>query len=61
MATTTAAFDAGPKPNHITKIGAVPTIGSAARKLPTGKSPACKNPDRSMARATKTAAPQPMA
>ena len=39
MTTTTAAFDCQSKPNHITRIGAMPTIGRAATKLPTGSSP----------------------
>ena len=39
MTTTTAALHCQSKPNHITRIGAVPTIGSAAMKLPTGSSP----------------------
>ena len=30
MVKTTAAFDCQPKPYHITNIGAVPTMGSAA-------------------------------
>ena len=36
---TTAAFDGQSKPNHITMIGAMPTIGSAETKLPSGSSP----------------------
>ncbi len=40
MTTTTAAFDGQSKPNHITMIGAMPTIGSAETKLPSGKQPA---------------------
>ena len=36
---TTAAFDGQSKPNHITMIGATPTIGSAETKLPSGSSP----------------------
>ena len=39
ITTTTAAFDCQSKPNHITIIGAMPTIGSAEMKLPTGSSP----------------------
>jgi hypothetical protein len=50
ITTTTAAFDCQSNPNHITKIGAMPTIGSAAMKLPTGSSPRCKNGDRSTAK-----------
>ena len=40
ITTTTAAFDCQSKPNHITRIGARPTIGSAATKLPIGSKPA---------------------
>ena len=36
MITTTAAFDGQSKPNHITMMGAMPTIGSALTRLPTG-------------------------
>ena len=39
MTTTTAAFDGQSKPNHITMIGAMPTIGRAETKLPIGSSP----------------------
>jgi len=61
IATTTAAFDCQSKPNHMTRIGAVPTIGRAAMKLPTGNSPRFRNPDRSMAMAVRIAAEQPIA
>jgi hypothetical protein len=60
IATTTAAFDCQPKPNHITRIGAVPTMGRAAMKLPTGSRPLCRKGERSMAMAVRNAAPQPM-
>ena len=39
MTTTTAAFDGQSNPNHITMIGATPTIGNAETKLPIGNSP----------------------
>ena len=39
ITTTTAAFDGQSKPNHITMIGAMPTIGSAETKLPSGSRP----------------------
>ena len=39
MTTTTAALDGQSKPNHITMIGAMPTIGSAETRLPTGRRP----------------------
>ena len=61
MATTTAAFDCQPNPNHITKIGAVPTMGNAARKLPTGSRPRVRNRERSASMATRIADPQPIA
>ena len=60
MITTTAALECQSNPNHITMIGAIPTIGKAATKFPTGSSPACKNGLRSIAIATRTAAPQPI-
>ncbi len=60
IATTTATFEDGPNPNHITKIGAVPTMGKAAMKLPTGIRPRCKKTERSMASAARTASAQPI-
>ncbi len=39
MTATTAAFEGQSKPNHITMIGAMPTIGSAEMKLPIGSNP----------------------
>ncbi len=39
---TTAAFDGQSKPNHITMIGAMPTSGSAEKKLPSGKQAAAE-------------------
>ena len=36
---TTAALDGQSKPNHITMIGAMPTIGMALTRLPSGSSP----------------------
>ncbi len=61
MTTTTAALDCQSKPNHITMIGAMPMMGRAATKLPTGTSPFCRNGERSMASAAAKAAPQPIA
>ena len=61
ISTTTAAFDCQSKPNHITMIGAMPMIGSAATKLPTGSSPRRRNGSRSTAMPVRNAAPQPMA
>ena len=62
MTTTTAAFDSHPKPNHITRIGAVPTIGSAAMKLPTGRRPRLRSQsEEATATAASSAAAQPMA
>ncbi len=43
MMATTAAFDGQSKPNHITMIGAMPTIGSAETKFPTGSRPWPRN------------------
>ena len=60
ITTTTAALDCQSNPNHITRIGAMPTIGSAATKLPTGSSPFCRNGKRSITTASTIAAPQPM-
>ena len=60
MAKTTAAFDCQPKPNHVTMIGAMPTIGRAATKLPTGSRPRVRKGERSIRTATATAAPQPI-
>ena len=53
MITTTAALECQSKPNHITMIGAMPMIGSAATKLPTGHRPFCRNGERSMASAVR--------
>ena len=36
---TTAVLDGQSKPNHITMMGAMPTIGSAETKFPIGSSP----------------------
>ena len=52
MITTTAAFDCQSKPNHITMIGATPTIGSAETRLPSGSSPRCRKGERSIRIAT---------
>ena len=61
ISTTTAAFNSQSKPNHITMIGAMPMIGSALTKLPTGSSPRRRNSMRSTAMPVRIAAPQPMA
>ena len=53
MITTTAALDCQSKPNHITMIGAMPTIGSAETRLPIGSSPRCRNGTRSTRIATR--------
>ena len=42
ITTTTAALDCQSKPNHITRIGAMPMIGRAATKFPTGSRPRCR-------------------
>ena len=61
ITTTTAAFDCQSKPNHITMIGAMPTIGSAETRLPIGISPRCRKCDRSIRIATANSASEPMA
>ena len=60
MTTTTAAFDCQSKPNHITMIGAMPTIGSAETKLPSGSRPRAGTATRSIRIATRKPAPQPI-
>ena len=40
ITTITAAFDCQSKPNHMTMIGAMPTIGMALIRLPSGSKPA---------------------
>ena len=52
ITTTTATFDCQSKPNHITMIGAMPTIGSAATRLPSGRSPRRRKSLRSHSSAT---------
>src|SRR3546814_6553187 len=42
MMTTTAALDCQSKPNHMTMIGATPTMGRAETKLPSGSRPRCR-------------------
>ena len=61
MATTTAAFDGQSKPNHMTMIGAMPMIGSAETRLPTGRRPRFRNGTRSTTMATRKPETQPMA
>ena len=61
ITTTTAALDCQSKPNHITMIGAMPMIGRAATKLPSGSSPRRRNGTRSARIATRKPAAQPMA
>ena len=60
ITTTTAAFDCQSKPNHITMIGATPTIGSAETRLPIGSRPRCRNGERSIRIATTSPAREPM-
>ncbi len=45
MITTMAALDCQSKPNHITMIGAMPTMGSAETRLPSGSRPRCRKGD----------------
>ena len=54
-----AHFDCQSKPNHITKIGAIPTIGNAEIKLPNGKRPLLRKLNLSIAIAVRKAEPQP--
>src|SRR3546814_15207565 len=61
ITTTTAALDGQSKPNHITRIGAMPITGRADTKLPSGTRPRCRNGLRSMAMAARKAEPQPRA
>ena len=61
MMTTTAAFDCQSKPNHITMIGAMPMIGSAETRLPTGRRPRFRNGTRSATMATRKPDRQPIA
>ena len=60
MTTTTAAFDCQSKPNHITRMGATPTIGSAAARLPSGRSPWRRKAKRSQSSATRKPDSDPM-
>ena len=60
MTTTTAALDCQSKPNHMTRIGAMPITGSAATKLPTGSSPRRRKSKRSTMMAVTMAAAHPM-
>ena len=61
MTTTTAALEGQSNPNHITMIGAMPTIGRAETKLPSGNSPRPRNVKRCASKATRNPAPQPIA
>ena len=56
MTTITAAFDCQSKPNHMTMIGAMPTIGMALTRLPSGSSPRCRKGERSIATAQESGA-----
>ena len=60
ITTTTAAFECQSNPNHMTNIGAIPIIGKAATKFPTGKSPLFKKFDLSTATAVIKAAIHPI-
>ncbi len=60
ITTTTAAFECQSNPNHMTRMGAVPTIGRAATKFPTGNSPRRRKSFRSTRIAVAKAAEQPM-
>ena len=59
ITTTTAALDGQSKPNHMTRIGAMPMTGSADTKLPSGSRPRCRKGERSIRIATMNPEPQP--
>ena len=61
ITTTTAAFDGQSKPNHMTMIGAMPTIGRADTRLPSGSRPRRRKSERSTRIATTSPAPEPSA
>ena len=61
ITTMTAAFEGQSKPNHITMIGAMPTTGTALTRLPSGKSPRCRNGTRSISTAVMKPRLQPAA
>ena len=61
MITTTAALECQSKPNHMTMIGAMPMIGSAETKLPSGEEPALQERDAvGSDRHSEAGKPQPM-
>jgi len=61
IATTTAAFDCQSKPNHITMIGAMPTMGMALARPPSGRMPRRRSGEPSIAIAASRPALQPIA
>ena len=61
IAVTTAALDGQSKPNHMTMMGATPTIGRADTSVPSGSSPRCRKGMRSISTATTIPPPQPTA
>ena len=60
MTTTIAALDCQSKPNHMTRMGATPTMGSAAIRFPSGSRPRCRKGMRSQTRATRKPESEPM-
>ena len=59
--TITAAFDCQSKPNHMTMIGAMPTIGIALSRLVSGSRPRLRNGMRSATMATTKPEAEPSA
>ena len=60
MTTTMAALECQSKPNHMTRMGATPTMGSAATRLPSGSSPRRRKGTRSQRMATRKPESEPM-
>ena len=60
MTTTIAALDGQSKPNHMTRMGATPTMGSAATRLPSGSSPRFMKGMRSHSSAARKPDSEPM-
>ena len=59
--TITAALDCQSNPNHITMIGAMPTMGMALSRLHSGSSPRFRNGTRSTSTAVRKPAADPRA
>ena len=59
MTATTAALEGQSNPNHITMMGAMPTMGRADTRVPSGSRPRCRNGTLSISTATTAPVPQP--